>query len=111
MQAFYKALFRRHQDEFACRFEMSAGAALEHMRDGGIDIAILDWDLPGITGLDLLKVIRAHPKSRGIRVIVVSGRSEAADQVRALESGADDYLSKPFQVEVFIARLRSLLRR
>lgn len=111
MQAFYKTLFRRHKDEFACRFEMSAEAALEHLRDGGIEVAVLDWDLPGITGLDLLKVIRAHPRTRSIRVMVVSGRSEVEDQVRALESGADDYLSKPFQVEVFLARLRALLRR
>lgn len=111
MQTFYKALFRRHKDEFACRFEKSAEAALEYLREGRIEVAVLDWDLPGITGLDLLKVIRAHPATRSIQVMVVSGRSEVEDQVRALESGADDYLSKPFQVEVFLARLRALLRR
>lgn len=111
MQAFYKALFRRHKDEFICRFEKSAEAALEQLRGGDVEAAVLDWDLPGISGLDLLKALRSDPKTRSIRIMVVSGRTQSEDQVRALESGADDYLSKPFQVEIFLARLRSLLRR
>lgn len=110
MLAVYKALFRRHKDEFACLFEKNAEDALEHLRDRKIDAAILDWDLPGITGIDLLKVIRAHPKTRKIRVMVVSGRSSRADHARAMESGADEYLAKPFQVEVLLAQLRALLR-
>ncbi|MBI2787287.1 MAG: response regulator [Elusimicrobia bacterium] len=108
---FYKALFRRHKEEFACRFEKSASAARERLRDGSIEAAILDWDLPAINGTELLKALRAHPKTRDIRVMVVSGRSRGEDQARALESGADDYLTKPFQVEVFMARLKALLRR
>lgn len=111
MHVFYKALFRRHKDEFTCNFKTSVASALGHLRDGCIEAAILDWDLPGISGIDLLKAIRAHPKTRDLRVMVVSGRTRGEDQVRALESGADDYLTKPFQVEVFLARLRALLRR
>lgn len=108
---FYKAMFRRHKELFSCRFEKSAVAALERMRGGGIEAVVLDWDRPGINGISLLKDIRAHSKTRGIRVMVVSGRARAEDQVRALDSGADDYLMKPFQVEVFMARLRAVLRR
>lgn len=108
---FYKALFRRHKEDFTCRFERSAVAARERLRDGDIEAAILDWDIPAIDGTELLKTLRSHPKTRDMRVMVVSGRTRGEDQARALESGADDYLTKPFQVEVFMARLKALLRR
>lgn len=111
MHVFYKALFRRHKDEFACLFEKSAAASLAHLRQGNIEAVVLDWDLPGINGIDLLKGMRAHPGTKGIRVMVVSGRMRTEEQVLALAAGADDYLTKPFEVEIFLARLRGLLRR
>lgn len=111
MHTFYKTLFRRHKDEFACVFEKSAAAALTHLRNGNIEAVILDWDLPCINGIDLLKGMRSHPATKGVRVMVVSGRTRTEDQVRALASGADDYLTKPFEIDIFLARLRGLLRR
>lgn len=108
---FYKALFRRHKDEFSCLFEKSAAVAAARLRSGGIEAVVLDWDLPGINGIDLLKGLHATPGTKNVRVMVVSGRTRAADQVRALEVGADDYLTKPFEVDIFLARLRNLLRR
>lgn len=111
MHALYKSIFRRHKEEFDCEFVKGGGAALECLRRGKTDVVILDWDLSGISGIDLLKAIRANPATKSLRVILVSGRVRTEDQVLALERGADDYLAKPFNVEVLLARLRSLLRR
>lgn len=111
MHVFYKTLFRRHKNEFVCHFEKSAAAALVYLRYGNIEAVALDWDLPGINGIDLLKGMRVNPETRDIRVMVVSGRTRTEDQVLALASGADDYLTKPFEVDIFLARLRNLLRR
>jgi DNA-binding response OmpR family regulator len=111
MHIFYKRLFGRHKEEFTCRFEKNAEDALERLRNSPIDTALLDWDLPGISGIELLKAIRTHPKTRDVRVMVVSGRTSTEDQVRALDAGADDYLTKPFEVEILLARLRRLLSR
>lgn len=111
MHVLYKALFRRHKGEFVCLFEKSAAAALVHLRYGNIEAVVLDWDLPGINGIDLLKGIRSHPGTKDVRVMVVSGRTRTEDQVRALAGGADDYLTKPFEIDIFLARLRGLLRR
>jgi DNA-binding response OmpR family regulator len=111
MQTLYKSLFRRHKEEFDCEFATSGGAALEHLKRGKTEAVILDWDLPGISGIDLLKAIRSNPGTKSLRVILVSGRARTQDQVLALERGADDYLAKPFHTEILLARLRSLLRR
>ena len=111
MHAFYTSLFRRHKDEFTCSFARSAEAALEELVKGKFEAVLLDWDLPGISGLELLKALRAHPRTKSTPVFIISGRTRTEDQVRALEAGADDYLTKPFEVEILLARLRRLLRR
>ena len=111
MYAFYKAMFRRYKDEFDCCFVKSGEEAVERLRSRPPEAMLLDWDLPGIDGLTVLKALRSHPKTKGTRVLLVSARTTAEDEVKAFESGADDYLSKPFQVEILLARLRGLLRR
>ncbi|MEW5883727.1 MAG: response regulator [Armatimonadota bacterium] len=111
MRTFYTSLFRRHKDEFACLFTRNAEEALGKLNEENFHAVLLDWDLPGLSGLDLLKAIRAHPRTKAIPVFIVSGRTRTEDQVRALSAGADDYLTKPFEVEILLARLRRLLRR
>lgn len=111
MRKLYEHLFKKHELEFSCRLEGSAEGALNHLRRHSADAAILDWDLPGINGLNLAKALRSSPATKSLRIIIVSGRARPEDEVHALESGADDYLSKPFAVEVLLARLRSLMRR
>lgn len=70
------------------------------------DLVLLDWMLPSVSGLDLCKKI-----GRRIPVLMVTARADAADIVLGLEMGADDYLTKPFEISVFLARVRALLRR
>ncbi len=75
----------------------------------GIDLAVVDWMLPGMSGLDVTKWLREGKNN--LPVLMVTARADSADIVRGLESGADDYVTKPFEIPVFLARVRSLLRR
>jgi two-component system response regulator MtrA len=75
----------------------------------GLDLIILDLMLPGGHGLDVLKQIRSH--SHPVPVLILSARGETRDKVRALELGADDYLTKPFWPEELLARVKARLRR
>jgi two-component system phosphate regulon response regulator PhoB len=87
-------------------------SALEAQREldrSSFDLVILDWMLPGFSGIDFLKSLkRTHPD---ISVLMVTAKTEPADIVQGLESGADDYLTKPFDSKVLLARVRALLRR
>ncbi len=83
-------------------------AALEALRAGTFDLVILDLMLPRLPGLDVLRVLR---REATVPVIVLSARDGDADQVAALDLGADDYVTKPFSVRQLIARATALLRR
>ena len=75
------------------------------------DLVILDWMLPGISGIEICRQIRARPDTRGIPVIMLTARGEEGDRVRGLATGADDYVVKPFSVPELMARVRAILRR
>ncbi|WP_294929145.1 phosphate regulon transcriptional regulator PhoB [uncultured Paracoccus sp.] len=75
------------------------------------DLILLDWMLPNISGLEVCRRIKADPGKRRIPVIMLSARSEEVDRVRGLETGADDYMVKPYSVVELMARLRTQLRR
>ncbi len=87
--------------------------ALKHLADPGnlasTDLAVVDWMLPGMNGLDVTKWI--HETKTLLPILMVTARADSTDIVRGLESGADDYVTKPFEIPVFLARVRSLLRR
>src|SRR5437016_2612801 len=74
-------------------------------------LIILDVMLPGIDGYEVVRRLRAHPKSMHIPIIVLSALGEPADKVRAFEIGVDDYVTKPFNTEELLARIRTQLRR
>ncbi len=87
----------------------SSEEAIEKMKTQKFDLLILDWMLPGMSGvefLDRLKTLKLNP-----RVLMVTAKSEPQDIVFGLEKGADDYLTKPFDPSVFLARVKVLLRR
>jgi len=75
------------------------------------DLVVLDWMLPGISGIEVCRLIRTRSETRDIPVIMLTARGEEAERVRGLATGADDYVVKPFSLPELIARIRSLLRR
>lgn len=75
------------------------------------DALVLDWMLPGESGLTYLRRLRADPKLRRLPVLMLTARAAEAERVEGLESGADDYLTKPFSAAELVARVRALLRR
>lgn len=75
------------------------------------DLIILDWMLPGVSGIEICRRIKSNATTRGIPVIMLTARSEESDLVRGLETGADDYVAKPYSVIELMARVRTQLRR
>ena len=75
------------------------------------DIIVLDWMMPTLSGIEVCRRLKIRPETRSIPVIMLSARSEEVDKVRGLETGADDYVVKPYSVIEFMARVRSQLRR
>lgn len=75
------------------------------------DLIVLDWMLPGISGIEVCKMIRTRPETRDIPIIMLTARSEETEKLRGLATGADDYLVKPFSVPELLARIKTILRR
>jgi len=75
------------------------------------DAILLDWMLPGVSGIELCRRIRRRPETRMLPIIMLTARGEETDRLRGLDSGADDYVTKPFSPAEVIARLRAVLRR
>ncbi|WP_312528057.1 phosphate regulon transcriptional regulator PhoB [Paracoccus sp. (in: a-proteobacteria)] len=75
------------------------------------DLIVLDWMLPNVSGIEICRRVKADPATRNIPIIMLSARSEEVDRVRGLETGADDYVVKPYSVVELMARLRTQLRR
>ncbi len=84
---------------------------LSKVRTGKFDLIILDLMLPGVNGLELCRMLRRDPKTERVPIIMLTAKGEEADKVRGLETGADDYLTKPFSPREFVARVKALLRR
>ncbi len=85
--------------------------ALLRLAEEEFDLAILDWMLPGTSGIKICRRIRAAPETRSLPVIMLTARGEEDDRVRGLDTGADDYVTKPFSVSELLARIRAILRR
>ena len=75
------------------------------------DLFVLDWMLPGFSGVELVRTIRKQSPSKNSSVLMVTAKSEPVDIVFGLEQGADDYITKPFDIKVFTARVRAIRRR
>ena len=73
------------------------------------DLILLDWMLPGISGIEVCRMLRTKPETRDIPIIMLTARSEEAERVRGLATGADDYMVKPFHMVVLKARIRVAL--
>lgn len=85
--------------------------ALELLEHNQIDLLLLDLMLPGMDGIEVLRIIRSHTKLKKLPVIILTAKSDEISKVVGLEVGADDYLSKPFGVHELMARIKAVLRR
>lgn len=90
---------------------LDAESALVLIEDSLPDMLLLEWDLLGQSGDTLIRRLRAHPRTRELPIIMVAARTGEHDTIFALESGADDYLSKPFNPRELLARIGAVLRR
>ncbi|ADC62574.1 phosphate regulon transcriptional regulator PhoB [Allochromatium vinosum] len=75
------------------------------------DLILLDWMLPGRSGLELAQQLKQNPKTKSIPIIMISARGEEEDRVKGLDTGADDYIAKPFSPREMVARVKAVLRR
>src|SRR2546427_1358458 len=75
------------------------------------DLVILDWMLPGLSGIEICRRLRARPDTKALPIIMLTARGEESERVRGLSTGADDYIVKPFSLPELMARIRALLRR
>lgn len=85
--------------------------ALLLVNEAAPDIIILDWMMPNLSGIEVCRRLKIRPETRGIPIILLSARAEEVDRVRGLETGADDYVIKPYSVLELMARARAQLRR
>jgi two-component system phosphate regulon response regulator PhoB len=75
------------------------------------DLILMDWMLPGISGVDYARHLRSNIETRDIPIIMLTARGEEADKVKALDIGSDDYITKPFSTKELLARIRAVIRR
>lgn len=85
--------------------------ALLRVEEDAPDIIVLDWMLPRVSGIEVCRRLKLRPETRNVPIIMLSARSEEVDRVRGLETGADDYVVKPYSVIELMARVRAQLRR
>jgi two-component system phosphate regulon response regulator PhoB len=106
-------LLRYNLEKQGFRVEEAADGqeALLRVAETKPDLVLLDWMLPALSGLEVCRQIRRRPATRDLPIIMVTARTEDQDAVRALDTGADDYIAKPYAMEALLARIRALLRR
>jgi len=85
--------------------------AQDSLREARPDIILLDWMLPGISGPEWLKFLKNQEDNKHIPIIMLTARSSEEDKITGLETGADDYMTKPFSIQELIARMKAVLRR
>ena len=103
--------YNLEKEGFAVSEARDGEEALLQLKEAKPDAVLLDWMLPRISGLELCRQIRRAPAWRDLPVIMLTARGEEGDRVRGLDSGADDYVVKPFSTGELIARLRAVIRR
>jgi two-component system phosphate regulon response regulator PhoB len=90
---------------------MQTDIALAMMKDQLPNMIILDWMLPGKSGVQFAKELRSNERTKALPILMLTAKSEEADKVLGLDSGADDYVTKPFSPKELVARVRAMLRR
>lgn len=96
---------------FRVREAADGEEALLMVKEERPDIVILDWMLPSVSGLEVCRALRRDRDLKGLSIIMLTARGEEEDRIRGLDSGADDYVTKPFSPSEMVARVRAVLRR
>jgi len=86
-------------------------AAIRMIKEKRPELVLLDLMLPGMTGLEICRIIRSKPETEALPIIMLTARGEDVDKILGLEMGADDYITKPFSIRELVARVRAVLRR
>src|SRR6266852_1672047 len=103
------ANLQREGYKVMCAGDVPQAEAL--VRDSRPDLVLLDWTLPGTPGLSFARRLRNDQRTRDISIVLLTARAEEQDKVTALESGADDYVTKPFSARELLARIKAVMRR
>lgn len=103
--------FNLTKEGFAITEAPDANFALQVIEDINFELILLDLMLPGLQGVDFLKIIRNNLKYKNIPVMIISAKNSEKDIVNGLNAGADDYLTKPFSIHVLLAKVKAMLRR
>ena len=98
-------------DGFDVLSASSGDEALMMFEESSPDLILLDWMLPGVSGIEICRRLKSRSAMRHVPIIMMSARSDESDRVRGLDTGADDYVVKPFSIAELIARVRANLRR
>ncbi len=98
-------------DGYACSEAGDTDEAQQAVAARRPDLILLDWMLPGISGVDFARRLKRDPRTGEIPIILLTAKGEEADKVKGLDSGADDYITKPFSTRELLARVRAVLRR
>lgn len=96
---------------FRTTWAMDSATAQREIEASVPDLILLDWMLPGESGLVLAKRWRQHPRTKAVPIIMLTARGDESDRVAGLDAGADDYIIKPFSTKELLARVRAVLRR
>ncbi len=99
------------KEGYECEEAVDAEEARTTLQADRPNLILLDWMLPGMSGIDYARRLRNVPETRDIPIIMLTAKGEEADKVRGLETGADDYITKPFSTKELIARVKAVLRR
>ncbi len=100
-----------NQGGYDCVEAADTDEAQQRILEGLPDLILLDWMLPGMSGIDYARKLRREKLTQGVPVIMLTARSQEEDKVRGLDTGADDYITKPFSTRELLARIKALLRR
>ncbi len=103
--------YNLEKEGFSVRVAGDGEQAIDALAEEQPDLVLLDWMLPHLSGIEICRRIRRDPATSGLPVIMLTAKGEESDRIRGLDTGADDYVTKPFSPAELVARVRALLRR
>lgn len=104
-------VFALSSEGHECLEAGDADQAQKIIQKSSPDLILLDWMMPGLSGVDLARRLKRNPETKDLPIIMLTAKGEETDKIKALDTGADDYITKPFSTQELLARIRAVLRR